>query len=174
MEMNYCRRCGTSLAQLDRHVYQCANGHIIFANCSPAVGVFLVTPDHQVIFSVRGIEPHKGMLDAFGGFLDGEETFEAAASRELEGEVLLKTTDYGNLGYLTSGVGHYPYKNETLPVVSLLFWARVDSAKVLTPSDDVEAVKKIPLHKIDLALLHDDDIRAGIQELQRQLAPAKL
>lgn len=169
MEMNFCRRCGTSLAQFNGHTYKCTNGHTIFANCSPAVGIFFVTSDNQVIFSVRGIEPHKGMLDAFGGFLDGEETFEAAAIRELKEEVNLEPGDYGDLNYLTSGIGHYPFKGETLPVVSLMFWARIDSEKVLIPSDDVEAVKKLPLNEIDFALLHDDDVRTGIRELQRRL-----
>lgn len=166
MEMNFCRRCASTLKQVNGHVYKCSNDHIIFANASPTIGVFFVTDDNQVILSERGIEPHKGMLDSFGGFLDGEETIEAAVARELKEELNLNPSDYGELNFLCSGIGHYPYKNEVLPIVSSFFWTRLTTAKPLTPADDVAAIRTIPLHEVDLNTLHDDDIRVGIKKLQ--------
>lgn len=140
---------------------------MIFANSSPAVGVFFVTADNQVLLAVRGIEPHIGMLDSFGGFVDSTETFEAAADRELEEELSLTPTDYEPLSYLTSGVGQYPFRGELTPIVSVFFWTRLVTTKALAPRDDVAGVQSLPLHNLDLSLLHGDDIRVGIQALQR-------
>lgn len=165
--MNYCRRCGTLLTNLEKHIYKCKNEHIIFANSSPAVGVFFITPDNQVILSERGIEPHKGMLDAFGGFADKEESLEDAAIRELKEELNLEPSDYEELHYLCSSIGHYPYKEEFLPVISSLYWTRLQTSKELTPADDVASIHSIPLQDIDMNLLHDDDIRDGIRALQK-------
>lgn len=170
LEMNFCRRCGERLTNVERHVYKCANGHVIFANRDPSVGVFFITPDKHVLLSVRGIEPHKGKLDAFGGFLDQGETFEAAAIRELSEELSLEPEDYEELRYLGSALGDYPYKDETIQVITVLFWTKLTSDKPLKPDDDVFAVRSLPLHQVDFAELHDDDIRVGIQRLQ-QLFP---
>lgn len=166
MEMNFCRRCGAKLSHQSDKIYQCANSHTIFANPTPTVGVFFLTPNLEVILSVRGIEPHKGMLDSFGGFLDGEETLEEAAVRELTEELGLLVTDYEPLSYLSSAVGHYPYQGETPQVVSAFYWTRLKPGATLRPQDDVVATETTPLHEVDLDRLHDEDIRVGMRALQ--------
>jgi NAD+ diphosphatase len=167
MEMNFCRRCGQKLTNVEAHIYTCSSGHTIFANCTPSVGVFLITPDNNVILSVRGIDPHKGMLDTLGGFLDGEETLEAAATRELREEAHLEPMDYEPLRYLTSGLGNYPYQGEQLPVLTVLYWTRLISDKPLQSYDDVAGFKTLRLDEIKLATVHDEDIRVGVRALQK-------
>ena len=82
MEMNFYRRCGSKLTNVDRHVFRCDNGHVIFANASPTIGVLFLTEDNKrLILAVRGEEPNKGMLDAFGDFTDSAESFEAAGTK---------------------------------------------------------------------------------------------
>lgn len=170
MEMNFCRRCGSKLSVMNGHVYQCANQHVLFANCAPTVGVFIVTKDNNVLLSVRGIEPRKGMLDSFGGFVNGEESLESAVERELWEELSLVASDYQPLQYLTSAVGHYPYKDEVLPLLGVFYWTRLtDPSKVLIPHDDVAEVQSIPLEAVDEDLLHDKDVVAGIRALQKLL-----
>lgn len=75
MEMNYCRRCGHTLTNVERHVYQCDNGHTLFANASPAVGVLFMNNEKEVLIATRSIDPGKGNLDMPGGFCDGAEIF---------------------------------------------------------------------------------------------------
>lgn len=169
MEMNFCRRCAAPLTHSENHVYTCTKGHVIFANSSPTTGIFFVTEDNQVLLSVRGIEPHKGMLDAFGGFVDGPgESLEHAAIRELTEELSLQPGDYTPLEYLTSAPGNYPYKEETLPVLSTFYWSRllVDTP---TPHDDVASIATYPLADVPLDKLHDQDIVAGIKALQTKM-----
>jgi NAD+ diphosphatase len=166
MEMNFCRRCGAVLSPVNDLTFTCGNGHTIFAISAPAVGVFLLTKEHEVLLSVRGIEPHKGMLDALGGFLDHEETTQDALVRELKEELGLVPSEYSPPEFLTSAVGYYPYGGEVVPVISTFFWAYLETTRAITPADDVAAIKQIPLHQIPLEQLHDDDIRVGIAKLQ--------
>ena len=165
MEMNFCRRCGKQLLIVSSHVYRCDEGHVIFANCSPSVGVFFVTHDDNVLFAVRGQEPRKGMLDAFGGFADGEETFEDAIKRELDEELRLKPHEYTTPQYLASGIGHYDYKGESIPVLSALFWARLKTDRELVAADDISGVFSFHKSSIDLSRMHDEDIRTGVRKL---------
>lgn len=168
MEMNFCRRCGTALTAGEPPVYTCEQGHTLFANAAPTTGIFFVTEDNHVHLSVRGIEPHKGMLDAFGGFVDGAETLEEAVARELAEELGLQPGDYTTPEYLTSGVGFYPYGGEVITVLSAFFWSRLRMDSV-TPQDDVAEIATFPLADVPLARLHDQDIVAGIKALQAKL-----
>ena len=129
-----------------------------------------MTPDNEILLSVRGIEPRKGMLDSFGGFVNGEESLEDAARRELKEELSLTPDDYQPLRYLTSAVRHYPYKNETLPVLSVFYWTKLTNpTKSLLPQDDVAAIQSIPLDSINENLVHDTDVIVGIRALQKLL-----
>lgn len=168
MEMNFCRRCGSALNNTKDHIYQCSQGHVLFANASPTVGIFFVTGDNQVLLSIRGIEPHKGMLDSFGGFVDSRESFEQTIERELREELNLSPTDYTQPEYLISATGNYPYKEEVLPVLSSFYWSRL-LVDVPVPRDDVAEVAKYPLADVPLDKLHDQDIVAGIKALQAKL-----
>ena len=168
MEMNFCRRCGTPLTHIEKHIYKCEQGHTLFANASPTIGVFFVTDDKQVLLSVRGIEPHKGMLDSFGGFVDGAETLEHTMARELAEELGLGASDYTPPEYLISGVGNYPFGGEVLPILSSFYWSKllVDTP---TPRDDVADIAIYPLADVPLDKLHDQDIVAGIKALQARM-----
>lgn len=168
--MNFCRRCGSTLTLIsEKHIFRCEAGHTIFLNASPSVGVFLIDTDDNLLLSVRGIEPNKGMLDAFGGFLDGEETIEAALERELYEELGLKPSDYTAPVYLTSGLGHYSYGDEIIPVLSSLFYAHLNEGVIPTPQDDVAEIFSTRIEAIDASQLHDDDVRTGLIRLKQML-----
>ncbi|MBL8122106.1 NUDIX domain-containing protein [Candidatus Saccharibacteria bacterium] len=126
-----------------------------------------------VTLSVRGIEPHKGMLDSFGGFVDVEESYEDAVYRELHEELGIEKHEYTNPVYLRSAVGHYSYESETLTVVSNFYWIELIGMAKLVAGDDVENTVTIPLGEVELSKLHDDDVRAGIIELLKQLEASK-
>ncbi len=172
--MLFCRRCGKQLENDNNHIYRCANGHMIYANNSPTVSVFFISPDNQkVLLANRVIEPHKGMLTVPGGFLDAGESFEEGAMRELNEELDLKDDDYGPLTYLTSTHDAYPYQNEIIPIVNVLFWSRLKSSKTLHPSDDITNANWHRLADIDFSALHADDIRTGIHALQKMFNKEK-
>src|SRR5438477_12044149 len=100
MDMNYCRRCGRSLQQQQANVFACEDGHTLYRNSSPAVGIILVNDKKETLVAVRGIEPGKGKLDMPGGFCDDAETAEAALERELREELHLEPSRYSPPQYL--------------------------------------------------------------------------
>jgi len=174
MEMNFCRRCGRPLKNTHDHVYQCTSGHVLYANASPAVAVFFVSADeHQILLTTRGQEPNLGMLDAPGGFVDGSETFEEAAARELTEELGLSPQDYEPLSYLGSACDGYPYAGEAIPFVTNLYWSRLTTDTPLQPADDVASVSWYDLSAVDFGKIHSEDICIGIRSLQQMFLDAK-
>lgn len=168
MDFDFCRRCGAALTHVDENRYVCANGHTLFKNASPAVGAFIVDDTFtHVTLPVRGIEPRKGMLDAFGGFVAEDESLENALTRELEEELGLSSEDYSAFHYLCSQRGHYPYQGEGLEVMSSLYFIQLKPGTILKPADDVASTETHPIMEVPLDRLHDVDIRAGILALQK-------
>lgn len=167
MEMRFCRRCGIPLEHIEHHIFRCQNNHVIYANASPTVGIFFLDDHNTVFLARRGIEPRKGMLDSFGGFLDGNESLEAAAARELREELSLTPDEYEPLHYLCSYGTTYSYGGESTPITSTMFWSRFTTNRSLAPSDDVAEIVKQPLSAVNLDDLHQDDIRFGIITLQK-------
>jgi NAD+ diphosphatase len=166
MEMNFCRRCGSALNKSDTHVYTCQNGHVIFANASPAVAIWLINEKNEV----RAINPGKGLLDTPGGFIDGAtEVFEEANERELMEEIGITKDQHGPLQYLSSGIDHYEYKGEKIPVLSVFFWARIDSSVAFTPQDDVESVSYMDIDTLDPALMYFNAAREALIALRKLL-----
>jgi len=171
MELNFCRRCGAPLTKKNGHVYTCERGHTIFLNPVPTVGVFLFDTSDNLLLSVRAIEPDKGALDAFGGFVDGDETFEQALERELHEELGLTSSDYSKPVYLTSAVNQYRYGGEPITVISNLYYARLKPSAQPKARDDVAEIHKITLNDVRLDMIGGDDIRRGLLVLKELFAP---
>lgn len=167
MEMNFCRRCGTTLHHTTGQEYRCENDHRIYSNPAPTSGVFLITPTNHVVMAVRGVEPHIGMLDTFGGYINLAETAESGLARELQEELGLAPSDYETPTYLTSAYSSYSLGGEEHAVLGSFFWARLLTDRTLQPADDVAGVHIAAIDEIDSNSLHDDDIRTAFAELRR-------
>jgi len=165
LKLNYCRRCGEKLAHVRNHIFVCSNNHTIFANSTPTVGIFFVTQTNTILLSRRAIEPWKGWLDSVGGFLDGAETFEHAAEREIEEELGLSPKDFTSLSYLCSSTGTYIYQDETLSIVNVFFWTRLLTTATISPKDDVAETVEITFDTDIDALQMDEQIKVGLRHL---------
>lgn len=165
--MNYCRRCGTHLTEQSHGVFVCENHHTIYINAAPTAGMFFLTASNEVLLSVRGIEPYKGKLDSFGGFIDDMETAEEAIARELYEELGLSADQYQTPTFLCTEVGHYPYQGEERSILSIFYWSRLKPGITPVPADDVAAITTVPLDKINLQEMDNIDVRAAIQKLQK-------
>lgn len=167
MEMNFCRRCGTQLTEQSPGVFTCMSGHTLYSNAAPTAGIFFVTDDSHVLLSIRGIEPFKGMLDSFGGFVDEQETAEEALARELHEELGLSPNQYDTPVYLSTETSVYPYQGEDRTVFSVFFWSRLKPGVTPTPADDVAGIEKVPLAAIDFTKLDNADVKNALQKLQK-------
>ena len=167
MEMNFCRRCATPLTQKSAGVYICQNQHTLYTNGVPAAGIFFLTEDNNILLSVRGIEPFKGMLDSFGGFVEDGETVEEALSRELKEELGLSPEHYDPPQFLCTEVSGYPYDGETRGILSIFFWSRLKPGATPIPADDVAEIVQVPLADVDFSQLDNADVQNAVKKLQK-------
>ena len=170
MELHYCRRCGESLTQQGGGAATCPNGHSSYPNPAPCVGLYLFDTDENLLLGVRGQEPMKGMLDAFGGFVDGTETIEEALRREIKEELGLEPTEYTSPIYLTSASSGYDFQGETRTVLSSLFYAYLLPGATPRAADDVAAIHSAKLQDISVDAIGNQDIRVGFAALRERLA----
>lgn len=91
----HCPRCGGALATFDDHGIErqrCAQcGRIHYRNAKPAVTAIVVR-DGKVLLSRRAREPHQGMWDLPGGFLESGEHPEDGIRREMREETGLRAS----------------------------------------------------------------------------------
>ncbi|NLA43274.1 NUDIX domain-containing protein [Candidatus Saccharibacteria bacterium] len=166
MEMNFCRRCGGKLSHQERHIYRCVNNHVLFSNASPSTGIFIVDKtNNTVTLSIRGIEPDKGMFDAFGGFIDGLESVENGVAREIKEEIGLTPDQYSKPEFLCSTTSKYNYGGEKMPVLSIIFTISLKPGAKLAPADDVADVITLPISDVPIEKVHAG-VRHGIKALQ--------
>lgn len=169
MEMNFCRRCGTKLTHTSGEAYVCENGHRLYTNAAPTAGIFFVTDDNQVLLTIRGIEPKKGMLDTPGGFVDAGETVEQALARELVEELELTDDQYETPQFLCTATNNYSYDGEDRAVLSMLYWSKLKPSANPVARDDVAGIKTMHLADINIDDIGGDDIKTGMKKLQELL-----
>lgn len=164
--MNYCRRCGQTLTSTGKDEFRCTNNHLIFADPSPTVSLFFVDNDNNIMLAVRGEEPGKGMLDAFGGFLNQSESLEAGLERELREELALEPSEYTTPTYFASASASHNFGSEIKPVISACFWSKLLTDRQLTPSDDVADIKIMPIDDIRSDDFGGEDIKTAFEKLK--------
>lgn len=169
MEMNFCRRCGSTLSQQSASYYICKNNHKLYVNAVPTTGTFFLTDDNHLLLSVRGIEPLKGKLDTFGGFVENGETAERGAERELQEELGLSPDQYDPPVFLSTEVALYPFSGEDRSILGTFFWSRLKPGVTPIAADDVAGIVQIPLADIDLDEIGGSDVKAAIKKLQKLL-----
>ena len=169
MELNYCRRCGAELTSSAPGVFTCQNGHSSYPNPAPCVGLFLFDSDDNLLLGVRGVEPQKGTLDAFGGFVDGAESIEEALAREIKEELGLDSNEYTTPIYLTSASSSYDYQGETRTVLSSLFYAYLLPGASPVAKDDVASIHVANMSDVSVDEIGNDDIRKGFVALKQRL-----
>lgn len=171
IEMKYCRRCGAALKQQAEttHVYTCNQGHTIYCNASPAMGVALLNDNNEVLVLERAIEPGKGMLDIPGGFCDGAETLEHATARELQEEVNILPDQYDALKFICSGIDAYDFGGEVLPVLGVMFSARLKGNAHPKAASDAMSARFMKLQDINMDKVYFPSVRLALETLRTQL-----
>jgi len=141
----FCHLCGHEYKENAENPFQCAqckNKH--FVNPAPTVNAVLITSDKKIVLSIRGREPNKGKLDLIGGFVDLNETLEAALIREIHEETGLKKGEhYKEMKYLTSTLCLYPFSQDVQQNISMTFVIKLEESaeNAIMPNDDIESAR---------------------------------
>jgi len=158
MQPKFCARCAHALEMRrveDRQRPVCpACGYIVYLNPLIAAGVIAQREDGQIVLVLRGENPGKGLWGLPAGFMEVDETVEAAARRECLEETGL-TVELGDLW----GVWSYHHEPKQSSGVLVLYAARVIGGELRGGSDSVQArffaLDEIPVEQLAFSTHRD-------------------
>ncbi len=147
MQYQFCPRCGHALEMQeveDHHPRpvcpQC--GLIVYQNPPIAAGVIAERADGKIVLILRGENPGRGLWGLPAGFMEADETLEAAARRECFEETGLHV----ELGELWGVWSYYHEPKQTSGVV-VVYTARVVDGQP-RPGSDTTQVQFFSLDEI--------------------------
>ena len=152
MQPKFCARCGHALEMrpVEDHRLRpvCpACGFIVYLNPPIAAGVIAQREDGQIVLVLRGENPGRGLWGLPAGFMEIDETVEAAAQRECLEETGL-TVELDDLW----GVWSYHHEYKQSSGVLVLYTARVIGGEPRGGSDSVQAkffaLDEIPVEQL--------------------------
>jgi NADH pyrophosphatase NudC (nudix superfamily) len=165
----HCPQCGR-VAMRPEHgkALRCtACQFVLFFNAAAAVAG-LILDGARLLVTVRAGEPHPGMLDLPGGFVDPGERAEQALRREVREELSLEVTD---TEYLGSSVNEYLYGGVTYPTTDLAFRCAVAPGAEPVADDDVADWQWLAPDEVRLDRFCSDSMREFVDQYFLQ-APA--
>jgi NAD+ diphosphatase len=158
----FCPKCGAKTEHKGGNLLKCTQcQYNYFINAAPAVGVFIVNQDGQVLLAKRKFAPMAGTWQTPGGFMHPGETAEEAIRREVLEEL---GVEIQIVGYAGSMPETYEYGGVDLPFLGIYYTATITKG-VVSPRDDVAEVRYCDLDDIaDLDITYP-----GLLPLLRQL-----
>ncbi len=133
---NFCPRCGSkefeTTGERSKTCRSCDFQY--YFNTSAAVAGLVFNEEGKLLFTRRAIEPHFGMLDLPGGFVEPMETAEHALVREIKEELGVGVK---NLSYYCSFPNEYPFGGLSVFTLDLIFRVELETLKGLKAMDDI-------------------------------------
>jgi ADP-ribose pyrophosphatase YjhB (NUDIX family) len=121
-------------------------GYTFYQNAAAATAAILLFKG-KIIFTRRGKEPGKGMLDLPGGFLNYNESAEQGIIREVHEEI---GSEVKNLTYFGSHPNIYQYKNVTYHTCDICFIGEAASLESFKPSDEIPGLALLAPSEIEI------------------------
>ncbi len=159
----YCPRCGlAALDTVDNKLYGCTScGYAYFHNTAAAVAAVIYRGE-DIALITRANEPGQGLLDLPGGFVEGDESLEAAVVREVFEEIGLALRAPR---YLFSMPNRYEYHTIRYRTVDVFFAFDVDDVAPFVANEEAAALHWMRLGDIDLRRVAFESVRAAIRRL---------
>ena len=160
-ERLYCPKCGTdSFTGRGDKSYLCKECNFVYYHNAAAATVAIIRCSREILMSVRGCEPYKGMLDLPGGFQEYGESFEEGITRELEEEIgiVIESPEY-----IFSLPNIYPYKGVVYHSSDAYFEVLFDEKPVVEAGDDVSGLKWVDIDEIDYSQIAFDSMKKALR-----------
>ncbi len=161
----FCPSCAsTHFTFPDNRRFFCEDcGFTYYHNIAAAVAIVFTFED-KVLFTVRNVDPDKGKWDLPGGFIDPNETAEAAACREIKEELGLVISN-SDLKYITTSPNHYLYKNVPYRTMDIFYECALPSDVInVAAEDEIQELVWVKRSEIDLEKIGFVSIRKVIGE----------
>ena len=168
LKFKYCPRCGNQQLQPnDLKSFVCLSCGFVYYHGSAAVVSAIVEWEDKIILTSRANEPQKGMLALPGGFVDYDESLEAALIRELQEELDLTVK---SPIYLCSDAERYVSRDVVYFCSIAFFVVRVHDISKITARDDIEAFQLVRPAGIDYDRLAFKTDRIALDRYQKLCA----
>jgi len=153
-----CPRCGAA-RNGSGSPFRCGSCALtLFANPAVGVGCFISNSAGQVLFTVRGKDPGKGMLGLPGGFVDANESGEDALRRETREEIGGELTA---IRYLCSSPNRYRYGEVEYDVLDLFYTAELMPGKLVQDPEEIGGLRWIPRDQVQVEDIAFPSMRAA-------------
>lgn len=158
----FCPRCGKQFRFEGGHL-QCGScGLSYYLNPKTCANVILVNAKGEYLLSKRAFEPAKGLWDVPGGFVEEDETLEAAAIRELKEEASIDiSTD--ELHYLKSSPQTYLFQGVDYVLLTVTFVAHAPENIRTQAGDDVAELKFFAFEGLPVGRLSYPELTKDIE-----------
>jgi NAD+ diphosphatase len=146
--LNYCPRCGSSgfkAESFKSFLCESCNFHF-YINSAAAVAALIENEKGELLLTVRGEEPKKGMLDLPGGFVDPNERAEDALKREIMEELNLEIDSFQ---YLTSYPNEYVFSGYSVYTTDLGFVCKISDFSGILYRDDITGFLFVKPEELD-------------------------
>ena len=159
----YCPSCGNAaLESRDNKLYGCSEcGHTYFHNTAVAVSA-VIEHAGAVAWITRARDPGAGLLDLPGGFVERDESLEAALVRETWEEVGFEPEAPQ---YLFSIPNRYLFHGVRYSTVDVFFACRASQRAVFLPNDEATALEWLAPSAVDPARIAFESTRLALARL---------
>lgn len=165
--LKFCNVCGGELQQAESHVTCPDCGRNYYLNAKPCVAIVLTTSNNEILLTKRAVDPFKDWWDIPGGFVEENETLEAAIERELKEETGLVAE---SLQYIGSVFEEYEFRSELVPIVAAVFSGTVPEGSKVAVADDVSDYKFVRLEDVDTNLIAFENQRKFLRDYIEHLS----
>lgn len=160
-DISYCPKCGCdSFKARGDKSYLCSECGFIYYHNAAAATVAIIRCESDILMSVRGCEPYRGMLDLPGGFQEYGESFEEGIKRELEEEIGITIK---SPKYLFSLPNIYPYNGVVYHSSDAYFEVVFDAKPIVKAGDDVSDLKWVDMESIDYEQIAFDSMKEALR-----------
>lgn len=162
----HCPQCAAPSSCASARQFRCEHcGFRYFHNVAAAVAAFIVHDGH-LLLTRRAHAPAAGTLDLAGGFVDPDESLEAALARELHEELALRVLP-ADMRYLFSLPNRYAFAGVTYTTADCFYRIDYATRPALLARDDVAAVMWVAMNDIAPQALGLHSARAAVERFLR-------